>query len=211
MITSESVTPDIGALLQAMDRVHPDLAVALAKGASATPIFTAVIARRRTVISETVSTISLADAFTLAIKQLGPDMAAPVFAAAQPVFIMGWDLSEEEAKELCRTPHGAAYPLLQKASGTALCFATADVAAKDKARLDFLDECNARLNARFGTNYGWELILNHNVNRLMMGRFAVDLSDDKANGFTSCRDAIDQAMERVAKASDFAQEGHNIA
>lgn len=68
----------------------------------------------------------------------------------------------------------------------------------DKERLDFLDECAARLNARFGTSYSWELILNHNVNRLMYGHMLVDLNDARAHGLPSCRAAIDGAIKRFA-------------
>ncbi len=72
----------------------------------------------------------------------------------------------------------------------------------DKARLDYLDRCNAALNARYGTTYRWKLIQSHNVNRLMIGDFAVDLHDSQPHGLPSCRDAIDErireAMERAA-------------
>jgi hypothetical protein len=67
----------------------------------------------------------------------------------------------------------------------------------DKARLDFLDEANRRLNAVFGTTYKWELIMNHNVNRLMIGQLDVDLNDAAPNGLKSCREAIDQRMRAV--------------
>lgn len=65
---------------------------------------------------------------------------------------------------------------------------------KDTARLDFPDEANRRLNAKYGTTYRWTLIMNHNVNRLMLGAGKVDLSDIEANGLPSCRDAIDAAL-----------------
>lgn len=64
----------------------------------------------------------------------------------------------------------------------------------DKARLDYLDRCNAALNARYGTTYRWKLIQSHNVNRLMIGDFAVDLHDSQPRGLPSCRDAIDERM-----------------
>lgn len=69
----------------------------------------------------------------------------------------------------------------------------------DKARLDFLDEMNSRLNASYGTTYRWRLILNHNVNRLMLDKLAVDLHDSepRSRGLTSCRDAIDAEIRRV--------------
>ncbi|MCP4564020.1 MAG: hypothetical protein GY873_30330 [Bosea sp.] len=71
---------------------------------------------------------------------------------------------------------------------------------RDSERLDFLDRCNAALNARYGTHYGWELILNHNITRLMLGRDAVDLND-AAGGkakLPSCRAAIDARMTSLA-------------
>jgi hypothetical protein len=71
----------------------------------------------------------------------------------------------------------------------------------DKDRLDFLDRCNARLNAKYGTTYRWKLILNHNVNRLFIGDLAVDLNDQAPDGLPSCREAIDAEILRVA-ASD---------
>lgn len=79
---------------------------------------------------------------------------------------------------------------------------------KDKRRLDFLDQCNARLNERSGTVYRWELILNHNVNRLMLGHMEVDLNDAAAKGLPSCRDALDREIERIeaARAARIAKE-----
>ncbi len=72
---------------------------------------------------------------------------------------------------------------------------------RDKARLDFLDRCNAALNARFGTSYGWELILNHNVTRLMLGRLTVDLNDAAGGNskLPSCRAAIDARIKHLAE------------
>lgn len=76
---------------------------------------------------------------------------------------------------------------------------TRQQAGDDTARLDFLDQLNANLNARCGTNYRWEMVINHNVNRLMTGRHLdVDLNDARAHGFNSCRDAIDREMLRIA-------------
>jgi len=71
-----------------------------------------------------------------------------------------------------------------------------DEARKDTERLDFLDRCNATLNAHYGTTYRWELILNGNVNRLMLGHMVVDLNDQKAGGLASCRDAIDGPLAK---------------
>jgi len=67
----------------------------------------------------------------------------------------------------------------------------------DTDRLDFLDRCNQRLNERYGTDYRWKLILNHNVNRLMLGHLAVDLNDmsPHSRGLPSCRDAIDAKLK----------------
>lgn len=73
-------------------------------------------------------------------------------------------------------------------------------AVKDKQRLDFLDECNRRLNDYYGTNYGWELILNHNVTRLMSGSLQrIDLNDAAGGNakLASCRAAIDKQMKAL--------------
>lgn len=72
-----------------------------------------------------------------------------------------------------------------------------DALMSDKDRLDFLDQCNANLNAHYGTKYKWEMVLNHNVNRLMTNHLDVDLNDSKAHGFHSCREAIDREIMRV--------------
>ncbi|WP_288927252.1 hypothetical protein [uncultured Maritimibacter sp.] len=80
----------------------------------------------------------------------------------------------------------------------------------DRDRLDFLDECNARLNEKSGTKYGWKMVMNHNVNRLMTqkGHLAVDLNDADAVGVPSCRKAIDGEMARIAVArAALTQEG----
>lgn len=80
----------------------------------------------------------------------------------------------------------------------------------DKARLDFLDRCNAALNAHYGTNYGWELILSHNITRLLLGEFwageprGLDLND-AAGGHAklpSCRAAIDAKMPKRTRDAD---------
>lgn len=73
---------------------------------------------------------------------------------------------------------------------------------EDAARLDFLDGCNARLNASYGTHYGWKLVLNHNVNRLVLGDMKVDLHDSEGGNdkLPSCRLAIDEARKRTALA-----------
>jgi hypothetical protein len=73
------------------------------------------------------------------------------------------------------------------------------VLSADKARLDYLDRCNEALNRQTGSNYQWSLIQSHNVNRLMLEHFAVDLHDSApaSQGLPSCRDAIDQRMREV--------------
>ena len=81
--------------------------------------------------------------------------------------------------------------------------AEAEALKEDAARLDFLDGCNARLNASYGTHYGWKLVLNHNVNRLVLGDMKVDLHDSEGgnNKLPSCRLAIDDARKRTALAA----------
>lgn len=73
---------------------------------------------------------------------------------------------------------------------------------RDKARLDYLDRCNAALNAHYGTAYSWRLIQSHNVNRLMLGNYYdVDLNDSQPHGLPSCRDAIDERMRDAGRAA----------
>ncbi|WP_235037758.1 MULTISPECIES: hypothetical protein [unclassified Novosphingobium] len=72
----------------------------------------------------------------------------------------------------------------------------------DRARLDYLDRCNTALNARYGTAYGWKLIQSHNVNRLMIGDFDVDLHDSQSHGLPSCRAAIDERMRESKKVEE---------
>ena len=68
----------------------------------------------------------------------------------------------------------------------------------DERRLDFMDEANRRLNAKYGTTYGWRLIMNHNVNRLFLRDLnTLDLDDNQANGLRSCRAAIDERMREI--------------
>lgn len=71
---------------------------------------------------------------------------------------------------------------------------------KDKARLDRLDQLSAALNAKYGTTYQWQVIVNHNINRLMLGHLQIDLSDSAAFGLPSCRDALDTIMPGVSPA-----------
>lgn len=69
---------------------------------------------------------------------------------------------------------------------------------KDTQRLDFLDKLNKGLNDHYGTEYGWELIINHNVTRLFSGRIdRIDLNDAKAHGAKSCREVIDKAIDTL--------------
>lgn len=72
----------------------------------------------------------------------------------------------------------------------------------DTARLDFLDAANRRLNAHYGTNYRWRLIMNPNVNRLMVGHIEVDLNDAQGgkDALPSCRAAIDERRGQIARA-----------
>lgn len=72
--------------------------------------------------------------------------------------------------------------------------AEAQALRKDKARLDRLDQLNAALNAKYGTTYQWQVIVNHNINRLTLGHLQIDLSDSAAFGLPSCRDALDTIM-----------------
>lgn len=79
---------------------------------------------------------------------------------------------------------------------------------EDKARLDFLDACNQRLNSTYGTSYGWKMVMNHNVNRLMTGHHLdVDLNDFEGFGAKSCRQAIDAEMRRVEAARRAREQG----
>ncbi|MFO6387243.1 hypothetical protein ACLBV0_04430 [Pseudomonas aeruginosa] len=65
---------------------------------------------------------------------------------------------------------------------------------RDKGRLDRLDQLNVALNAKYGTTYQWQVIVNHNINRLMLGHLQIDLNDSAAFGLPSCRDALDTIM-----------------
>jgi hypothetical protein len=72
---------------------------------------------------------------------------------------------------------------------------------KDKERLDFLEECHTKLNEKYGTDYEWEVIINHNVMRMMMkcrgGLREIDLNDACGgnNKIQNCRRAIDKKIE----------------
>ena len=71
----------------------------------------------------------------------------------------------------------------------------------DKKRLDFLEECHTGLNDLFKTDYGWEVIINHNVIRLMKERDirGIDLNDAKGGNdkIKTCRLALDKKMEEI--------------
>lgn len=74
---------------------------------------------------------------------------------------------------------------------------------KDKERLDFLEECHTKLNEQSGTDYGWEIIINHNVVRMMMEKnlHKFDLNDAAGGNakIKTCRLAIDKKMEEFEK------------
>lgn len=72
---------------------------------------------------------------------------------------------------------------------------------QDKARLDWFDRISAALNLRYGAEYRWQVVTNHNVNRLVLGHMVVDLCDHHPNGLPSCRDAIDAARNRGGRAN----------
>ena len=76
----------------------------------------------------------------------------------------------------------------------------------DSNRLDFLDQCNAALNAKHGTHYGWTMVMNHNVNRIMTEKrhLAIDLNDMEAHGAPSCRLAIDKQIARIGQGASAA-------
>lgn len=75
---------------------------------------------------------------------------------------------------------------------------------KDKARLDYLEQAHVALNARYETEYGWKLIINHNVVRFMAGNCyprddgypGIDLHDSEGGNakLQTCREAIDACM-----------------
>jgi hypothetical protein len=75
---------------------------------------------------------------------------------------------------------------------------------RDKSRLDFLESAHETLNSLYSTNYGWELIINHNVVRAMVGncrpqdvRPGIDLNDAKGGSkkLKTCRQAIDALLQ----------------
>jgi len=77
---------------------------------------------------------------------------------------------------------------------------------EDKRRLDFLEAAHDALNSRFGTNYGWDLIINDNVVRVLAGsphptdfHEGIDLNDAQGgkSKHKTCRAAIDDFMENI--------------
>jgi hypothetical protein len=77
---------------------------------------------------------------------------------------------------------------------------------EDKRRLDFLEAAHDALSSRFGTNYGWELIINHNVVRVLAGsphptdfHEGIDLNDARGGKSKrkTCRAAIDDFMKNI--------------
>lgn len=85
---------------------------------------------------------------------------------------------------------------LERLNGKAVSEGDLEALRKDKARLDRLDQLNAALNAKYGTTYRWQVVVNHNVNRLMLGHLVIDLNDQDCHGQPSCRDALDTIMPR---------------
>ena len=70
-------------------------------------------------------------------------------------------------------------------------------AMQDTYRLNFLDYLNTNLNNKSGSEYGWEMVVNHNVNRIYAkSTDSIDLRDSCAHGTKSCRDAIDKHIEK---------------
>jgi hypothetical protein len=75
-----------------------------------------------------------------------------------------------------------------------------DSLKKDKERLDFLERCHTKLNEQYQTDYGWKIIINHNIVRMMMdsldGLRQIDLNDAEGGYAKSktCRLAIDQKI-----------------
>lgn len=79
----------------------------------------------------------------------------------------------------------------------------------DKRRLDYLDECNRRLNAHCRTLYGWRLFQSDNVNKLMLDtrREEVALKDSHPvgccpTGHLSIRKALDAVVGRRESAEE---------
>jgi len=78
----------------------------------------------------------------------------------------------------------------------------------DEARLDFLETAHAALNRKYGTDYGWKLIINHNVIRAMVknchpwdGKDGIDLHDSEGGNAKckTCREAIDEARKHFQR------------
>ena len=70
--------------------------------------------------------------------------------------------------------------------------------SKDTKRLNFLDSLRSSLNKHYGTSYDWEMITNHNINRLFLGDVnTIDLNDGAVNQSKSVREAIDKQMKQL--------------
>lgn len=110
---------------------------------------------------------------------------------------------EEAAAMFDPHPHAEMFRTNIAADIRALKSSPLPMANEDRERLDFLDRLNAALNKRYGTAYGWKLILSPNVVRLMSGRQEkgyvgdIDLNDSgcRHESFSSCRAAIDAARK----------------
>ncbi len=88
-------------------------------------------------------------------------------------------------EEECLKNWSADMARLEAALAAAL--AQAREATADTARLDLLDQMTAKLNARFGTTYGWRVDWNHN-------RTSLSLTDYNVPAL-SARAAIDAARK----------------
>ncbi|MCY1393195.1 hypothetical protein D9M71_80830 [compost metagenome] len=74
--------------------------------------------------------------------------------------------------------------------------AEVEILRKDKDRLDWFDRLNRSLNKHYGTSYHWKVVVNHNVNRLYLNSIRmVDMNDAEPYGLSTCREAIDAAMD----------------
>lgn len=66
----------------------------------------------------------------------------------------------------------------------------------DTEMLDWLERRRLALNSHYGTNYGWEFVSSHNVNRLFVeGTCTIDLNDAAVGG-RNIREAITSAAKK---------------
>lgn len=121
----------------------------------------------------------------------GDNKTEPCPNSCGPLWPMTWRQHAEDMAARCEEQLGRAV------TAEARCAAM----EADKRRLDFLDEANIRLNAKYGTTYRWRLVMNHNVNRLMLGDMDVDLQDSEPHALRSCRLAIDEKMRETGRAT----------